>query len=78
MKQIGIHQLVLETDLEDSTNVWDDLNRGVEGIALALDMDVSDVAEVTYQNAQRLYDGYDRLNPPHFHTHYQPETISRS
>lgn len=58
MKQIGIHQLVLETDLEDSTNVWDDLNRGVEGIALALDMDVSDVAEVTYQNAQRLYDGY--------------------
>lgn len=60
MKQIGIHQLVLETDLEDSTNVWDDLNRGVEGIALALDMDVSDVAEVTYQNAQRLYDGYIR------------------
>ena len=58
MKQIGIHQLVLETDLEDSTNVWDDLNRGVEGIALALDMDVSDVAEVTYRNAQRLYDGY--------------------
>ena len=60
MKQIGIHRLVLETDLEDSTNVWDDLNRGVEGIALALDMDVSDVAEVTYQNAQRLYDGYIR------------------
>ena len=60
MKQIGIHQLVLETDLEDSTNVWDNLNRGVEGIALALDMDVSDVAEVTYQNAQRLYDGYIR------------------
>ena len=58
MKQIGIHQLVLETDLEDSTNVWDDLNRGVEGIALALDMDVNDVSEVTYQNAQRLYDGY--------------------
>ena len=57
MKQIGIHRLVLETDLEDSTNVWDDLNRGVEGIALALDMDVSDVAEVTYENAQRLYEG---------------------
>lgn len=56
MKQIGIHQLVLETDLEDSTNVWDDLNRGVEGIALALDMDVNDVSEVTYQNAQRLYE----------------------
>ena len=61
MKQIGIHQLVLETDLEDSTNVWDNLNRGVEGIALALDMDVSDVAEVTYQNAQRLYDGYKKI-----------------
>ena len=49
---------MVETDLEDSTNVWYDLNRGVEGIALALDMDVSDVAEVTYQNAQRLYEGY--------------------
>ena len=62
MKQIGIHQLVLETDLEDSTNVWDDLNRGVEGIALALDMDVNDVSEVTYQNAQRLY-GYKSVMP---------------
>ena len=57
MKQIGIHQLVLETDLEDASNAWDDLKRGVEGLATALDMDVCDVAEQTYQNAERLYFG---------------------
>ncbi|KAL7535458.1 hypothetical protein ACHAXR_006506 [Thalassiosira sp. AJA248-18] len=55
MKQIGIHQLVLETDLEDSSNAWSDLKRGVEGLALALDMDVCEVAEQTYWNADRLY-----------------------
>ena len=55
MKRIGIHQLVLETDLEDSSNAWYDLNRGVEGVAKALDMDICEVVEQTYQNAERLY-----------------------
>ena len=55
MKQIGIRQLVLETDLEDATNCWNDLNVGVEVIAEVFDMDVNDVAEQMYSNAERLY-----------------------
>ena len=57
MKQIGINQLVIETDLEDSTNVWNDLQRGVEGIAKAVDLDANQVAYITYQNSKRLYFG---------------------
>ena len=57
MKQIGINQLVIETDLEDSTNVWNDLQRGVEGIAKAVDLDACQVAYITYQNSKRLYFG---------------------
>ena len=57
MRQIGIHQLVIETDLEDSTNVWNDLQRGVEGIAKAVDLDACQVAYITYQNSKRLYFG---------------------
>jgi len=57
MRQIGINQLVIETDLEDSTNVWNDLQRGVEGISRAVDLDVCQVADITYQNAKRLYFG---------------------
>ena len=57
MQQIGIHQLVLETDLEDSTNCWGDLNRCAEGIAAAFDMEISDVARITYENSQKLYFG---------------------
>lgn len=57
MKRIGIQQLVLETDLEDMSGGWDDLKRGVEGLSAALDMDVRDVAEQTYRNAERLYFG---------------------
>lgn len=55
MKQIGIHNLLLETDLEDSTNAWDDLNEGVKGIADALGIDVLDVVNQTYDNAMRFY-----------------------
>jgi Tat protein secretion system quality control protein TatD with DNase activity len=55
MKQIGIHNLLLETDLEDSTTAWDDLNEGMQGIAAALDMDVCEVANETYDNAMRFY-----------------------
>jgi len=55
MKAIGIDQLLLETDLEDSTNALNDLMTGAEGLATALDMTVEDVATVTYQNAMRFY-----------------------
>jgi Tat protein secretion system quality control protein TatD with DNase activity len=55
MKAIGIDQLLLETDLEDSTNALDDLMTGAEGLATALDMTVEDVATATYQNAMRFY-----------------------
>ena len=58
MKHIGIRQLVLETDLEDASNSWYDLKRGVEGLALALGMNVCEVAEQTHENAERLYFGY--------------------
>ena len=57
MRQIGINQLVIETDLEDSTNVYTDLQRGVEGIASAVDVDANKVTDITYQNAKRLYFG---------------------
>jgi hypothetical protein len=55
MKRIGIHHLLLETDLEDSTCARDDMMRGVMGISTALDMDVGVVADITYRNAMRFY-----------------------
>jgi len=55
MKKIGMHNLLLETDLEDSTTAWDDLNEGIQGVAEALDMDVCEVANQTYDNAMRFY-----------------------
>jgi hypothetical protein len=55
MRQIGIQHLLLETDLEDSTFAYDDMMKGVMGIASALDMDARDVADVTYRNAMRFY-----------------------
>ena len=57
MKWIGICQLVLETELEDMSNAWDDLKRGVEGLATALDMDACKVTEQACENAERLYFG---------------------
>mmetsp|Transcript_22179 Transcript_22179/g.44563 ORF Transcript_22179/g.44563 Transcript_22179/m.44563 type:complete len:345 (+) Transcript_22179:67-1101(+) len=55
MKEIGIRQMLLETDLEDATSAWDDLKRGVTGISEALDMTESEVATITYNNAHRFY-----------------------
>lgn len=57
MERVGIEQLVLETDLEDMSTAWDDLQRGVEGLASALDVSVHEVAEQTHLNAERLYFG---------------------
>ncbi|KAK1748589.1 TatD family deoxyribonuclease [Skeletonema marinoi] len=55
MREIGIRQLLLETDLEDATSAWDDLKRGVSGISEALDMTESEVATETYKNVHRFY-----------------------
>ena len=55
VRNIGIDQLVLETDLEDGTKSWDDLKRGVVGLSGALGMDAFEVAKQTYKNAERLY-----------------------
>jgi hypothetical protein len=55
MKAIGIDQLLLETDLEDSTNALDDLMTGVDGWRQHWIWTVEDVATVTYQNAMRFY-----------------------
>jgi Tat protein secretion system quality control protein TatD with DNase activity len=55
MKEIGIRQLLLETDLEDARGAWNDLQRGVKGISTALDMEESEVARQTYENADRFY-----------------------
>jgi len=55
MKEIGIRQMLLETDLEDATSAWDDLKRGVTGISEALDMTESEVATTTYNNVHRFY-----------------------
>lgn len=57
MKEIGISQLLLETDLEDATNAWDDLKRGVAGISEALNITEAEVASKTYENAHRFYFG---------------------
>jgi Tat protein secretion system quality control protein TatD with DNase activity len=55
MREIGLHRLLLETDLEDATFAWDDLIRCLEGIANALEVDVNEVADETYRNAECFY-----------------------
>ena len=57
MRQIGLDQLVLETDLEDAAQAWPDLQRGVDGLAAALDLGAGEVAARTHANAERLYFG---------------------
>ncbi|KAL9182991.1 hypothetical protein ACHAXT_004270 [Thalassiosira profunda] len=57
MQKIGIDQLVLETDLENGANAWNDMVRGMEGVADALNMDADEVAGRTHCNAERLYGG---------------------
>lgn len=55
MKEIGIHQLLLETDLEDARRSWDDLKICVKGISEALDIEESEVARQTLENTDRFY-----------------------
>ena len=55
MKEIGIKQLLLETDLEDATTAMDDLIRGVSKISNALGIEESEVTRQTVENAYRFY-----------------------
>lgn len=55
MKEIGLHRLLLETDLEDSSCAWDDLLLCLYGIASALEVDVQEAADQTFRNAECFY-----------------------
>eukprot|EP00804_Cyclotella_cryptica_P013827 CCRYP_020882-RA/>CCRYP_020882-RA protein AED:0.10 eAED:0.10 QI:0/0.6/0.66/1/0.2/0.16/6/1318/488 len=52
MRQIGLHRLLLETDLEDASCAWEDLLRCLEGVAGALEVDVQEAADQTFKNAE--------------------------
>lgn len=55
IRTVGLHRLVLETDREDSSHLWEDLQKGAEVAAEALGVTVEEVAEATYKNSERLY-----------------------
>ena len=55
MKAVGIDRILLETDLEDGTRVYDDLCSGAKLIAESLDLSVETVLQKTYENAQEFY-----------------------
>ena len=55
IRKVGIHHLVLESDLEDYSGVKQDLESNVIFIANTLGLDVDDVVERTNDNAKRLY-----------------------
>jgi len=55
IQKVGIGRLVLESDLEDYSNVMGDLKANAEFIAEALEMEVDEVLCRTHDNARRLY-----------------------
>lgn len=55
VKKVGIHRLVLETDLEDYSDMVIDLHRAVEFVAEALNIEPDSVVEQTLKNAKQLY-----------------------
>jgi len=55
IKKVGLHRLVLETDLEEYSDMVDDLHRGVGYIAEALHVDHDSVVKQTLANAKQLY-----------------------
>lgn len=55
IKAVGIDRILLETDLEDGTRVYDDLCSGAKLIADALDLSIDEVLEKSYKNAQEFY-----------------------
>lgn len=60
IKAVGIDRLLLETDLENGANVYDDLMRSAQFTAETLEMKVDDVIEKTYINAKEFY-GLDEV-----------------
>lgn len=55
IREIGIERLVLESDLEDHSEVLNDLQANIDFISAALDMPHQDVIDKTTQNAHHLY-----------------------
>ncbi|KAL7470154.1 hypothetical protein ACHAXS_010390 [Conticribra weissflogii] len=55
MKRIGINRLLIETDVEDASRTWEDLIEGVRGLSDAFHLELEDVANITYGNAERFY-----------------------
>jgi len=55
IKKVGISRLVLETDLEDYTDLVNDLHRAVGFVAEALNIDPDTVVEQTFRNSKELY-----------------------
>jgi TatD DNase family protein len=55
IREIGINRLVLESDLEDHSEVLNDIEANIDFISAALDMKHQDVIDKTTQNAYNLY-----------------------
>ncbi len=55
IQKIGIHRLLLETDVEDFSRLSSDLQSNIAYIAEALDMQEEEVLRQTNSNARRLY-----------------------
>lgn len=55
IRKVGINQLVLESDLEDYSNVAQDLKLNVRFVANALGLEFDQVLDKTNHNAKRLY-----------------------
>lgn len=55
IKTVGMDRILLETDLEDGTRVYDDLCSGAKLIADALEISIDEVLERSYKNAQEFY-----------------------
>jgi Tat protein secretion system quality control protein TatD with DNase activity len=55
IQKVGIHRLVLETDVEEYHDVIQDLHRNVAFVAAALDIEPHLVVEKTLENSKRLY-----------------------
>lgn len=65
MKHIGIHRIVLETDLLEYNNVPTELMKGIEYISKVFtDMSIQDIINITTENSYRLYNIKNNNNIP--------------
>ena len=55
IRKVGNDQLVIESDLEDYSNVVQDLRSNVRFVANALGLEFDQVLDKTNKNAKRLY-----------------------